>query len=75
MVLPQEAGDLNRRAVSDTDPDNLGRRALQHAEAMKALILRDQHTIQFTGELPDYSVRRTSRLDLPDMEGVGEYVV
>ena len=57
MMLPQEASDLRRRAVSNPDPDNLGRCTLQHAEAVEVLVLRDEQTIALTGEFPDYSVR------------------
>ena len=40
------------------------RRTLQLAESVRVLIHRDEHTVLLADELPDYSVRGTSSIDL-----------
>lgn len=75
MMLPQEPCDFVRCAVSDPDPDYLGRRAFQHAESVKVLVLGDEDAVTLAGELPDYPVRRASSINPPDMQGSREEIV
>ena len=57
------------------NPDNLGRRAQKHAEAVKVLILAYEQTPMGLGKLPNRSIFRPARPDLPYVQGVGKDIV
>jgi hypothetical protein len=41
-VLPQQRGDVACRTIAESNPDDLGRCAEQHAQSVEVLVRRDE---------------------------------
>ena len=74
MMLPQKLRDFLRAAIPKANPDNLWRCAQKHAEPMKVLILAYEQTPVCLSKLPNCSVFRTARANLPNVQRVGKNV-
>lgn len=68
--LAKETPDVDGAAVAEPDPDDLGRRALQNAEPVKVLVLRDQYGPEVNGALPHDVVSRTAEAKQADVDPI-----
>lgn len=60
--------DVGRRAVAEADPDDLWRRALEKAEALKIFILRHEDESIGGSVGPDGSVTGRRQADVHDVD-------
>ena len=72
VILPQKLRHFLRAAVSTANPDNLRRRAEEHTEAVKVLILTYKQAPMCLGKLPNC---RPTGTDLPNVQRVGKDIV
>jgi hypothetical protein len=64
--------NLGGRAVSQPNPDYLGRRTEEHAEPMKVLVLRDERVPFGRGSVPHEPIRRSQKPQVFEVLGVGK---
>ena len=74
-MVAQKGSCYVRRAVADSEPDDLGGRPAEDTQAVKVLVLGDQDASMFNRQLPDPLVRRTHSDQRPHVQGAGEDVI
>jgi hypothetical protein len=63
----EEVADVGCRAISQSQPDYLGRCSMEHAQPLKVFILADDHQIVVAGVLPDREIGGTRQAAVVDM--------
>ena len=72
VVVFKEAYDITGSAVSETDPNHLGRCAVHQAHLVEVSVLRDQCEPVLVGVFPDCEVISTRKTDRSNVFGSGE---
>ena len=74
IVPPQQIGHILRRAVPQTNPDDLRRSPTDDAQPMEVLVLRDEYAFVFAGKPPNDGIWCSSSAQLSDMKRLGEQI-
>ena len=72
MAEFEEAYDVTGSAVSETDPNHLGRDAMYQAPLVEVSVLRDQGEPVLFGVFPDLEVISMRKTDRSNVLGSGE---
>ena len=75
MVVFEEAYDITGSAVSETDPNHLGRCAVHQAHLVEVSVLRNQCEPMLFCVFPDCKVISTRRPDRSNVLGSGEWML
>jgi hypothetical protein len=70
-MCPKEIDDVLRCAIAQAQPDNLGRCALEHAEAMEVFVLGYEHAAMNDADLPEDDVGSAVQIESFDVQGIG----
>jgi hypothetical protein len=73
-VSGEQCAKLGRRAVADSKPDHLGRRAMKEAHLSEIGIFRDDRESVLASKGPDPLIVRRREADVPNMGYSGDHL-
>jgi hypothetical protein len=74
-TLAKKTSHVTGAAVTEPNPNDFGRRALQNAEPVEVLVFRDEYGAEFNGALPHDVVSNATETEKADVTRVRRQVL